>query len=84
MLIPDRVVSKTELQRNNGDFGSRKYVAYQGIVFDVTDCPRWRRELHERLHFAGLDLSGELDEAPHKAEVFLRPCVMVVGRLEES
>lgn len=72
-----------ELRRNNGDMGSRKYVAYEGVVYDVTDCPRWRLELHERLHFAGLDLSGEMVESPHKEEVFNRPCVKVVGTLEE-
>lgn len=29
-----------ELRRNNGDRGSRKYVAHKGIVYDVTDCPK--------------------------------------------
>jgi predicted heme/steroid binding protein len=81
MILPDRIVTLAELRRNNGDLGSRKFVAYRGIVYDVTDCPRWRLELHERLHFAGQDLTGELDEAPHKADVFSRPCVRVVGRL---
>jgi len=81
--IPDRKVSLAELRRNNGDMGSRKYVAFEGVVYDVTDCPRWRLELHERLHFAGLNLSGEMDQAPHKTEVFNRPCVKVVGYLEE-
>lgn len=82
--IPDRKVTMAELRRNNGDMGSRKYVAYEGVVYDVTDCPRWRLELHERLHFAGLDLTGEMAESPHKVEVFNRPCVKVVGYLEES
>ncbi len=81
MTIPDRIVTQAELRRNNGDLGSRKFVAYQGIVYDVTDCPRWRLDLHERLHFAGQDLTDELGEAPHKENVFSRPCVRVVGRL---
>lgn len=84
MEIPDRTVTLAELRRNNGDMGSRKYVAHQGVVYDVTDCPRWRRDLHERLHFAGQDLTGELGEAPHKADVFSRPCVRVVGRLQQN
>lgn len=84
MDIPDRIISLAELRRNNGDLGSRKYVAYEGIVYDVTDCPRWRRELHERLHFAGQDLTDELHEAPHKADVFTRPCVQPVGRLPQN
>jgi predicted heme/steroid binding protein len=79
--IPDRIISLKELRRNNGDPGTRKFIACLGIVYDVTDCPRWRPELHERLHFAGQDLSGELKDAPHRADVFSRPCVRVVGVL---
>ncbi len=82
-LIPDRKVTLAELRRNNGDMRSRKYVAHNGVVYDVTDCPRWRREMHERLHFAGQVLTSELPEAPHKEDVFSRPCVKVVGYLEE-
>jgi predicted heme/steroid binding protein len=82
MDIPDRIVTLAELRRNNGDLGQPKYVAHAGIVYDVSDCPRWRREMHERLHFPGQDLTAELEEAPHKADVFSRPCVRAVGRLE--
>jgi predicted heme/steroid binding protein len=81
MEIPDRIVTQAELRRNSGDMGARKFVAYQGLVYDVTDCPRWRREMHERMHFPGQDLTGELGDAPHKEEVFSRPCVQIVGRL---
>ena len=80
MEIPDRLVTLSELRRNNGDRGSPKYVAYQGVVYDVSDCPRWRPDLHEGLHFAGQDLTGELADAPHRENVFIRPCVKVVGR----
>lgn len=83
MDIPDRIVSLAELRRNNGDLGARKFVAYQGLVYDVTDCPRWRLDLHERQHFPGQDLTTELAEAPHKTDVFTRPCVKLVGRLEK-
>jgi predicted heme/steroid binding protein len=83
MEIPNRTVTMSELRRNNGDLGMPKYVAFQGVVYDVTDCPRWRKELHERLHFAGQDLTSELEEAPHQQDVFSRPCVKVVGRLAD-
>jgi predicted heme/steroid binding protein len=82
--IPLRSVTVLELRRNNGERGSRKFVAYKGIVYDVTDCPKWRLELHENLHFPGQDLTGELPEAPHKEEVFARPCVMIIGKLLEN
>lgn len=81
MNIPETIISELELRRNNGDRGSRKYVAYNSIVYDVTDCPKWRLDLHENLHFPGQDLTSELPDAPHKEEVFKHDCAKVVGRL---
>lgn len=82
MNIPDRIVSEIELKRNTGERSTRKFIAYKGIVYDVTDCPKWRLELHENLHFPGQDLTGELKEAPHEEDVFNRPCVTIIGRLQ--
>lgn len=82
MDIPLRFISDLELRRQNGERGTRKFVAYKGVVYDVTDCPKWRLDLHENLHFAGQDLTSELPDAPHEEDVFTRPCVKVVGRLE--
>jgi len=82
MLIPDLIISEMELRRNTGERGSRKFIAHAGVVYDVTDCPKWRLDLHENLHFPGQDLTGELSDAPHDAEVFTRPCVKVVGKLQ--
>ncbi len=77
-----RIITVAELRHNDGEHGTRKYIAHRGIVYDVTDCPKWRPDMHEHLHFAGQDLSSELPDAPHTDDVFLRPCVKVVGRLE--
>ncbi len=76
------IISPAELRRNSGERGTRKFIACRGIVYDVTDCPKWRPDMHELLHFPGQDLTSELPDAPHKDEVFRRPCVKVVGRLE--
>ena len=84
MDIPDYTVTETELRRNSGDRGSRKYVAYDGVVYDVTDCPKWRLDLHENLHFPGQDLTSELPDAPHEEDVFSRPCVKIIGKLQTS
>ena len=84
MNIPDRIITEMELRRSTGERGTRKLVAYQGIVYDVTDCPRWRSDLHEQLHFPGQDLTSELPDAPHREDVFSRPCVKVVGKLETT
>jgi len=82
MDVPHRLISDLELSRQNGEHGARKFIAYKGVVYDVTDCPKWRLDLHENLHFPGQDLTSELPDAPHKDDVFTRPCVKVVGRLE--
>lgn len=81
MTIPDRIITEAELRRNTGERGTRKFIAYDGIIYDVTDCPKWRLDLHENLHFPGQDLTTELPEAPHKEEVFSRPCVKAIGKL---
>ena len=77
----NRKITTFELLQNNGDRGTPKWIAYEGVVYDVTDCPKWRLDMHEHLHFPGQDLSTELPDAPHKEDVFSRPCVKVVGRL---
>ena len=82
MNIPDRIVSILELRRNTGERGTRKFIAYGGVVYDETDCPKWYSDLHENHHYPGQDLSTELEDAPHAEDVFTRPCVKVIGRLE--
>ena len=82
MPIPNKRYSESQLHLFNGEDNERMYVAYKGIIYDVTDCPKWRRGIHEGLHFPGQDLSIELDiEAPHAGGVFSHPCVIIVGRV---
>jgi predicted heme/steroid binding protein len=83
MDIPDRSVTLVELRLNAGERSNRKWIAYNGVVYDVTDCPRWQKDMHEGLHFPGQDLSTELTDAPHTENVFSRPCIKIVGRLIE-
>lgn len=73
--------SEQQLRAYTGERGRRIYIAYAGAVYDVTDCPKWRRGLHEAIHWPGQDLTSELDDAPHSASVFQHPCVKRVGRL---
>ena len=82
MNLPERIVSHMELRRGTGERGTRKLIAFNGVVYDVTDCPKWRADLHEQLHFAGQDLTSELPDAPHEQEVFSRPCVKAIGKLQ--
>lgn len=80
---PEVVITDLKLRRNNGDKGAPKWIAYDGIVYDVSDCPKWRKEMHENLHFSGQDLTTELADAPHTISVFLHPAIKIVGRLEK-
>ena len=72
MTVPDRIVTEMELRRSDGERGSRKYVAHNGIVYDVTDCPKWRPDLHENLHFPGHVLEF-VHSARHGRENSLHP-----------
>jgi predicted heme/steroid binding protein len=81
IMTVEREFSETELRRYDGEDGPL-YIAYQGIVYDVSSCPRWRSGMHERLHYPGLDLTSAMPQAPHAGEVFSRPCVKRVGVLK--
>ncbi len=61
--------------------GQPVYIAYDGIVYDVTEAALWRTGQHQDLHFSGNDLTRSLRKAPHGIEVFSRPGVKPIGRL---
>ena len=39
--VPDRMLTRRELATYNGRDGHPMYVAYGGIVYDVTSSPLW-------------------------------------------
>lgn len=70
---------RTQLALRNGQDMEEIWVAYKGMIYDVTESRLWRNGKHYE-HWAGQDLTEELDnEAPHAEGVFLR--FKVVGRL---
>lgn len=76
-----REISIQELRKCDGS--SRKnpvYIAYKGLVYDVTTSSFWRTGLHRDLHFAGQDLTDEIADAPHSDLVFHK--FPVVGKLK--
>lgn len=79
-----KLISKSVLAQHDGNRGSSKWVAFRGVVYDVSNCPKWQSDLHEQIHFPGQDLSPALSEAPHGPEVFGYPCVKRVGILEND
>jgi predicted heme/steroid binding protein len=67
-----------ELSEYDGKGGQPAYVAYKGVVYDVTESAMWDEGDHEGLHAAGHDLTGEHEDAPHDVYVTDFP---EVGRL---
>lgn len=67
-----------ELAAFNGKNGQPAYVAFNGIVYDVTESAMWGDGEHEAMHFAGADMTAEHDDAPHDVYVTDFP---QVGRL---
>lgn len=62
--------SRQQLALRNGQDREEIWVAYDGKIYDVTASRMWRDGKHYE-HWAGQDLTAELDEdAPHLATVF--------------
>ena len=80
--MPQRSFSLQELSQFDGHEGRPVYVAYQGSVYDVSQSYHWRRGRHQVVHVAGHDLTDELADAPHSAELLRK--FPIVGVLEDS
>lgn len=63
------VYTKAQLALRNGQDKPEIWIAYKGIIYDVTRSRLWRDGKHYE-HWAGQDLTGELPDAPHTEEVF--------------
>ena len=61
--------SKAQLALRNGQDKPQIWVAYKGIIYDVTESRLWRNGKHYE-HWAGQDLTPELADAPHTTSVF--------------
>lgn len=63
--------TKSQLALRNGQDKPEIWVAYNGIIYDVSESRLWRKGQHYE-HWAGQDLTPELADAPHTQEVFER------------
>jgi predicted heme/steroid binding protein/uncharacterized membrane protein len=55
------------LSSYDGKEGQKAYAAVDGVIYDVTESRMWKSGKHAR-HFAGMDLSSALKQAPHGPE----------------
>ena len=73
--------TKSQLALRNGQDKPEIWVAYKGVIYDVSESRLWRRGQHYE-HWAGQDLTDELPDAPHTDEVFER--FKAIGQLTPS
>jgi len=70
--------SKSYLALRNGQDKPQIWVAFKGIIYDVTESRLWKNGKHDG-HWAGQDLTDELKDGPHSDQVFAK--FEVVGKL---
>ena len=70
--------TRSQLALRNGQDRPEIWVAYKGVIYDVSESRLWRRGQHYE-HWAGQDLTDELPDAPHSDEVFER--FKAIGKL---
>ena len=71
--------TRSQLVLRNGTDKEEIWVAYKGVIYDVTNSRLWRNGKHYE-HWAGQDLTEELADAPHDLTVFDK--FQQVGHLE--
>lgn len=71
--------SKSQLALRNGVEKPEIWIAYEGVIYDVTSSKLWAGGRHYE-HWAGQDLTEELVDAPHDTRVFEK--LKIVGRLK--
>lgn len=62
-------ITLRQLALRNGQDKPEVWIAYKGIVYNVTQSRLWKTGTHYE-HWAGQDLTAELIDAPHTDEVF--------------
>jgi len=70
-----------QLALRNGQDKPEVWIAYNGLIYDVTNSRLWRKGTHYE-HWAGQDLTDELKDAPHTEYVFEK--FQPIGRLKKD
>jgi predicted heme/steroid binding protein len=70
--------SKNQLALRNGQDREEIWIAYDGVIYDVSASRLWKNGKHYE-HWAGQDLTDELNDAPHTERVFAR--FKAIGKL---
>ncbi|HEX2988515.1 MAG TPA: cytochrome b5 domain-containing protein [Chloroflexota bacterium] len=70
-----------DLARYHGRDGAPAYIAYRGVVYDLSGSYQWRNGKHQVTHLAGRDLTGGLKDAPHGEDLLDR--FPILGKVAE-
>lgn len=71
-------ITQAQLALRNGQDKPEIWIAYQGLVYDVSSSRLWLKGKHYE-HWAGQDLTDELKDAPHTEKVLEK--FKVIGTL---
>lgn len=63
------IYTKRQLSLKNGQDSPEIWVAYKGLIYDMTHSLKWHRGMHYH-HWSGQDLTEEMTDAPHAEGVF--------------
>ncbi|MCL2877508.1 MAG: hypothetical protein FWF13_01870 [Acidobacteria bacterium] len=74
------IISREELEKNDGRGGNPAFVAVNGEVYDISASPLWKDGEHMGEHYAGCDMTEAMERAPHGIEKLER--YQKVGELE--
>ncbi|MEN9960255.1 MAG: hypothetical protein RL045_506 [Bacteroidota bacterium] len=66
-----KTYTRGQLALRNGQDKPEIWVAFQGLIYDMTDSKLWKNGKHYE-HWAGQDLTPELADAPHSEKVFAK------------
>lgn len=72
------IITRSQLSLRNGQDKPEVWIAYKGNVYDVSASRLWKMGKHYE-HWAGQDLTDELQDAPHTQQVFEK--FKVIGTL---
>ena len=70
--------SRNQLALRNGNDREEIWIAYKGVIYDVSKSRLWKDGKHYE-HWAGQDLTDELADAPHDSKVFEK--LQTIGKL---
>lgn len=79
MKVGLKEYSLRELSLRNGQDREEIWCSYKGMIYDLTPSRLWKNGMHYE-HWAGQDLTDELQDAPHDISVFNK--FKLIGKLK--